>query len=129
MTSDSALASPSPTPALDIKTLLARIDERITLLRTWLSHDHADEPYWWARRTTAPRAQSERDILRRVANLLHVERAMQRGRLHGTWFATLEKQRAWLHEHENRVCTNAAELARLPSYATLALLREGKLPL
>jgi hypothetical protein len=46
-----------------------------------------------------------------------------------TRFATLDDQRAWLREHENRYCATAAEFARMPSYATLVLLREGKLPL
>jgi hypothetical protein len=124
---DSALA-PAPS-ALDIKTLLARIDQRITLLRSWLSHDHSDETYWWARRTTAPRAQRERDVLRQVANLLHVERATARGRVHGTRFATIDEQRTWLEQHAERMCPTAAEFAQLPSYATLTLLREGKLPL
>lgn len=119
----------SPTPALDIKTLLARVNQRIALLRTWLSHRHDDEPYWWARRTTAPRAQSERDVLRRVANLLHVERAASRRRIHGTRFASLDEQHAWLEQHENRACSTAAEYARVPSHATVVLLREGKLPL
>ena len=48
---DSAL-TPAPAP-LDIKTLLARVNQRIALLRAWISHDHGDEPYWWARRTLA----------------------------------------------------------------------------
>ena len=128
---DSALAesTPSNPPALDTKTLLARINQRIALLRSWLSHDHGDEPYWWARRATAARAQSERDVLRRVADLLHVERATARGRVHGTRFANLDEQRAWLQEHENRICPTAAEFARVPCDATLVLLREGKLPL
>ncbi|HEY6038551.1 MAG TPA: hypothetical protein VIV58_29920 [Kofleriaceae bacterium] len=69
------------------------------LLRGWLSHDHGDEPYWWARRTTAPRCQQERHLLRPLANLLHVERATSRGRLHGGQFETLEAQRAWLADH------------------------------
>jgi hypothetical protein len=124
---DNALAS--ATPALDIVTLLARINQRITLLRVWLSHDHGDEPHWWARHTTARRAQSERDVLRRVADLLHVERATRRGRIHGTRFANLEAQRAWLEQHENRTCSTATDLARVPRDATLALLRDGKLPL
>jgi len=123
---DSALAPNAP--ALDIKTLLARINQRIALLRAWLSHDHDDETYWWARRTTAPSAQSERDVLRRVADLLHVARATDRGRLHGTRFENLDAQRAWLRQHDNVVCPRAAELARVPSYATLALLRDAKLP-
>lgn len=99
-------------PALDPKLPLARVNARIALLRAWLSHDHLDEPYWWARRTTAPRAQRERHDLRPLANLLHVERATARGRRHGNRFATLDEQRAWLDQHA----------------ATLTMLREGKLP-
>lgn len=106
-----ALATSSP--VLDTKTLLARINERIALLRSWLAHDHGDEPYWWARRTTAPRSQQERHQLRPIANLLHVERATSRGRLHGKQFETLEEQRAWLDKQAE----------------TLARLREGKLQL
>lgn len=124
---DSALAP--NTPALDTKTLLARINQRIALLRAWLSHHHTDEPYWWARRTTAPRVQSERDILRRVADLLHVERATGRGKLHSTRFASLDEQRGWLRQHENHRCSTAARFAGLADDATLVLLREGKLPL
>jgi hypothetical protein len=123
---DSALAA-APQP-LDIKTLLARIDQRLTLLRTWISHDHGDEPYWWARHTTAAYAQSERAVLRQVANLLHVERATARGRIHGTRFATLDDQRAWLATMEHRRCGTAATYAGVPGDATLAMLREGKLP-
>jgi hypothetical protein len=103
----------SPVPALDTKTVLARINERIVLLRTWLSHDHRDEPYWWARRMTAALAQRERHQLRPIANLLHVERATARHRRHGTQFASVEEQRAWLEARA----------------ATLALLLEGQLPL
>ena len=91
-------------PPLDTKTVLARINQRIALLRNWMSHDHHDEPYWWARRTTAPRAQAERESMRRLANLLHVERAAARNRLHGTWFATLDEQAAWLDRWQ---CTRA----------------------
>jgi hypothetical protein len=69
---------------------------RIALLRSWLSHRHDDEPFWWARQLTAPRAQADRERLRVLANLLHVERATDRNRLHGTRFATLDEQRAWL---------------------------------
>lgn len=122
------VAAPAPAP-LDIKTLLARINQRLALLRTWLSHDHADEPYWWARRMPASRAQHERGLLRQVANLLHVERATIRGRLHGTRFATLDAQRAWLAGYTEYTCAAAAAFAQLPSSATLALLRAGKLPL
>ena len=112
---------------LDDKTLLARIDQRIALLRAWISHDHRDVPFWWARRTTAARAQSERAVLRLVANLLHVERATRRGRIHGTRFATLDAQRAWLAEWEHRRCGTAAGYAGVPDDATLVALREGNL--
>jgi hypothetical protein len=126
---DSALASPSPSPSLDIKTLLARVNARLVLLRTWLSHDHHDEPYWWARRMTVQQAQRERLTLRWLANLLHVERATARGRIHSTQFATLDQQRGMLRELENRTCTTIAALAGVPRDATLAQLRDGKLPL
>ncbi|MEO8552944.1 MAG: hypothetical protein ABI678_23370 [Kofleriaceae bacterium] len=115
-------------PALDPITLLARINHRLALLRTWLSHDHGDEPYWWARRTTAPRTQRERVALRALANLLHVERATCRGKIHSSRFPTLEAQRSWLASNEGNYL-GASELTQLPSYATLEMLREGKLPL
>jgi hypothetical protein len=101
-------------PALDAKTLLARINARITLLRSWISHDHQDEPYWWARTSSAPQAQQEREQLRGFANLLHVERATARGRVHGTRFGSLDEQRAWLTQRENW---------RLPCDVTLVSLR------
>lgn len=115
-------------PALDPKTFLARINQRLALLRSWLSHDHRDEPYWWARRTTAQCTQRERLSLRHVANLLHVERATRRGKIHGTRFATLDEQRAWLASVEHHYL-GAAELTQLPADATLVTLREGQLPL
>jgi len=125
MTVDNAVAlAPSP---LDIKTLLTRINTRITLLRTWMSHDHGDEPYWWARRTRASLVQYERGVLRAIANLLHVERATQRGRIHGTRFATLDDQRAWLAAEESSFWPSA--VLGTPSNASLVSLREGKLPL
>lgn len=117
------------TAALDAKTLLARVDHRLALLRAWISHDHGDQPFWWARQTTAPRAQWERHTLRQVANLLHVERATARRRIHGTRFATLDEQATWLAKQATRTCSAAAELLRLPSYATLEHLRGGALPL
>ena len=124
---DNAVAlAPSP---LDIKTLLTRINTRIALLRTWISHDHGDEPYWWARRTRAGLVQHERGVLRAIANLLHVERATQRGRIHGTRFATIDDQRAWIAAEENRSWAGAAAYLGTPSNATLVDLREGKLPL
>jgi len=118
-----------PVPTLDTKTLLARINERIALLRQWLSHDHRDEPFWWARRMTAPAAQAERQVLRQLANLLHVERATSRGRLHGTQFKNVDEQRAWLAKYEHHRCRTAATYALLPEDATLAMLRARKLSL
>ena len=92
---------------------LARLDHRLALLRTWLSHDHGDEPFWWARRTTAPAAQRERLSLQRYAHLIHVERAASRGRIHCAAFETLDGERAWLAKHA----------------AAIAKLRAGDLPL
>jgi len=116
---DNALAA---APALTAKTLLAHLNARLALLRTWLSHDHRDEPYWWARRTTAPRVQVERLHLRWIANLLHIERVTARGRRHGTQFADLDAQREWLAEH---AAYRWPELGG----ATLIALREGTVSL
>lgn len=109
MTTEST--APASEPLLDTKLLLSRVNARLALLRGWLSHDHLDEPWWWARRTTAPNAQRERLALRPLANLLHVERATSRRRLHGTRFSNLDTQAAWLSS-----CAD-----------TLRALREGKL--
>lgn len=114
---------------LDTKSLLARINARLALLRSWLSHDHHDEPFWWARKLSVQAAQAERIVLKQVANLLHVERATARGRLHGTWFSNLDEQRAWLAKHERRSCRTAAAHAGLPDDATLEMLRAGRLSL
>ena len=109
MTTEST--APVSEPLLDVKLVLARLDARLALLRGWLSHDHLDEPYWFARRTTAPQAQRERLVLRGYANLIHVARATSRGRIHGTRFANLDEQTKWLES----------------SRSTLVALREGKL--
>lgn len=125
---NAAVTKPAPTP-LDARTLLARINQRIALLRAWLSHDHRDAPYWWARMVlqTARDAQAERQALRVAADLLHVERATARGRIHGTRFATLDAQRAWLATMEHRSCGQVSGHAGLPPTATLAKLRAGEL--
>jgi hypothetical protein len=125
---NAAVSKPAPIP-LDTRTLLARINQRIALLRAWLSHDHRDAPYWWARMVlqNARDAQAERQWLRVAADLLHVERATARGKIHGTRFATLEAQRAWLASMENRACSSVSRHAGLPSHATLAKLRAGEL--
>ncbi|MCE9576546.1 MAG: hypothetical protein K8W52_25580 [Deltaproteobacteria bacterium] len=115
-------------PALDARALLARIDPMIARLRRALGHDHRDEAAWVARGMTVRDAQAMRARLRVVANLLHVERAHQRGRLHGTRFATLEAQAAWLTELEYTRCGPCARAARLSHVATLAALRRGMLP-
>ncbi|HEY5926041.1 MAG TPA: hypothetical protein VIV11_30350 [Kofleriaceae bacterium] len=115
-----AAATSASVPTLDAKTLLARINARISLLRGWLSHDHHDEPYWWARKASVPTTQRERNELRWYANLIHVERATSRGRIHGTQFANLDEQRAWLAKHE---------AAGLPCDSTLVILRASKLSL
>jgi hypothetical protein len=114
---------------LDARTLLVRVNARIAALREWLSHDHRDEPYWWARKTKAPAAQREREFLRQIANLLHVERAHARGRVHGTHFASLDAQATWLDAQLYRSCVEAAVYAGLRSDATLLHLRERKLSL
>lgn len=109
---DNATAS-VPEPIDQLRTSLARINHRLALLRTWLSHDHGDEPFWWARRTNAPAAQRERLLLQWHAHLMHVERAASRGRIHCAAFEHLEAERAWLAKHE----------------AAIAKLRAGDLPL
>ena len=98
------------------------------MLRTWLGHDHHDEHYWWARQTTAENAQSEREVLRSLANLLHVELASSRGRVHGTQFGTLDAQREWLRERADYTWSYWGKLHGVPRM-TLALLRTGMVPL
>jgi hypothetical protein len=88
--------------SLDARAVLRRLDPRIAALRRLLAHDHGDEAFWARHGTTAPAAQRERVNLRFVANLLHVERATHRGRIHGTRFATLDEQRTWLASYEDR---------------------------
>lgn len=114
--------------ALDARTLLARVDDKIVALRRLIRHDHADLAYWTAHGTTAPRARSDRAILRRVADLLHVERAHRRKRLHGTRFSSLDQQHEWLESMLHRTCACAAVAAGLPTNASLARLRAGELP-
>lgn len=96
MTTENTAATSNP--ERDRRVLLARTNARLALLREWLSHHHGDEPYWWARRTTPAAVQRERLQLRPLATRLHVGRATARGRIHGTWFQTLDEQKAWLEE-------------------------------
>ena len=100
---DNATAPVSDSSPDQLLTSLARINHRLALLRAWLSHDHLDEPFWWARRTTAPAAQRERLQLQRSAHLMHVERAASHGRIHCAAFADLDAQRAWLVKHAEAI--------------------------
>lgn len=118
----------SPTLPLDARTLLERVNRRIVILRAAIRHDHGDAAYWSAVGMTAAEAQAARAILRMVADLLHVERAHARERLHGARFASLEAQAQWLAERMHWRCARAARLARLPVDASLARLRAGELP-
>ncbi|MEO8700500.1 MAG: hypothetical protein ABI867_10675 [Kofleriaceae bacterium] len=110
---------------LTARSLLARVDARIVAVRRAIRHDHRDDAYWSGFGITAREAQSQRAVLRRVANLLHVERANARGKLHG--FANLDEQRAWLERMADHRCPQAARHAGLPVDATLAMLRAGAL--
>jgi len=112
--------------ALDAKTLLARINPRIAQLRRWIGHDHGDQPFWNGLNIAAFDAQRERAYLRIVANLLHVERAHARGRIHGK-FQTLDEQAAWLATMEHKTCGTVTRAAQLPLGATLVKLRAGLL--
>lgn len=80
------------------RMLLRRINARIVVLRRAIRHDHRDETYWAAFGIGAPTAQAERVWLRALANTLHVMRATARARLHGSQFASLAAQQAWLPE-------------------------------
>jgi len=118
-----AVSIVAPSPALDVRTLLARVNHRLALLRSWLGHDHRDEPWWWARDRDAKSCQRERLGLRPVAHLLHVERATRRGRIHGTQFANLDEQRAWLDERAST--RHALDPLGLPAGTTLQMIRDG----
>ena len=91
-----SVALTAPLVALDAKTLLHRVDRQLVILRRCLAHDHGDAAYWAQLGSSAPRAQRDRHLLRQIANLLHVERATTHGRMHGTRFATLDAQAAWV---------------------------------
>jgi hypothetical protein len=77
---------------------LSRVNALLVRLRRALGWNHGDEARWASWGITAPEAQALRAKLRAIANVLHVERATARGRLHGgtRLFATLDAQRAWL---------------------------------
>lgn len=121
--------SQAPTiPALDVRTLLARVNHRLALLRSWLGHDHGDEPWWWARHRDARDCQRERLGLRPIAHLLHVERATRRGRIHGTQFANLDEQRAWLDARAGKHQALDPLALGLPKDTTLQMIRDGVIP-
>lgn len=115
--------------ALDARSLLRRIDAAQVRLRRALAHDHRDDAFWSAFGQTAPDAQRRRAGLRVLADVLHVERAARRGRLHGTRFPTLDAQAAWLAADGDgaRRFLWHARYAQLPERSTLAMLREGAL--
>jgi hypothetical protein len=83
--------------------LLKKVNVYLVGLRRALGHDHADEA-WWARwGVTAGEAMALRVKLRAIADVLHVERATARGRIHGgKRFATIEEQQTWLAENARR---------------------------
>ena len=83
--------------------LLKRVNVYLVGLRRALSHDHRDEARWTPWGITAPEAMALRVKLRAIADVLHVERATARGRVHGgRRFASLDEQRTWLAEHARR---------------------------
>lgn len=89
--------------------LLHRVNALLAGLRRALAHDHGDEVRWAAWGITAPEAQALRVRLRVYADVLHVERATARGRVHGgrvrggePRFPSLGAQRAWLAENARR---------------------------
>ena len=109
---DNATASVPESPPDQLLASLARVNHRLALLRAWLSHDHHDEPFWWARRTTAPAAQRERAGLQHLAHLMHVARAASRGRMHCAQLSDLDAQAAWLAKHETTLARmRAGEVA------------------
>lgn len=116
--------SSAPPIVLDVRSLLAWTNTRIHALKQWLHHRHDDAAFWAERGVLAGECQRERETLRQVANLLHVERATRRGRLHG--FASLAEQAAWLARMERVVCARAASYLHVARESTLIALREGR---
>lgn len=112
------------TVSVDARSLLAWTNTRIVELRRALRHRHDDAAWWDAHGMTPAYAQAGRAILRRVANLLHVERATVRGRIHGN-FASLDKQREWLSAWEKHRCGVATRYLQLVDNPNLVELRAG----
>jgi len=98
--------------------LLHRVNAMIVRLRRALSHDHGDQARWTAWGITAPEAQKARARLREVADVLHIERAASRGRIHSTQFASIEEQRRWLTDNA-RWRARAEEIAGEVGLASL----------
>ncbi|MFN0252102.1 MAG: hypothetical protein ACKV2T_34825 [Kofleriaceae bacterium] len=109
---------------LDVRSLLAWTNARIVVVKQLRGHRHDDDAWWEERQTTAREVQRERETLRQVANLLHVERATKRGKLHG--FATLDEQYKWLARWEKHTCWRAADYLHVARDSTLIALREGR---
>jgi hypothetical protein len=83
--------------------LLRKTNALLVGLRRALGHDHRDEARWAAWGVTPGEAMALRVKLRAIADVLHVERATARGRVHGgRRFASLEEQRKWLTENARR---------------------------
>ena len=120
-----AVVAPRSSVVLDARSLLAWTNARITVVKRHMRHRHDDTAWWAERDTDASSAQRERETLRQVANLIHVERANTRGRIHGN-FESLEKQRAWLVRKEKQTCARAAAYLRVPRDSTLIALRAGQ---
>jgi hypothetical protein len=116
-----------PTP-YTARSMLAHVNATIVTIKRMLHHRH-DDAAWWRETPwrSVPDAQRARRYGRIVANLLHVERATQRGRIHGRRFATLEEQRAWLAKWETRSCWTVQKWFALPHGSNLVRLRAGEL--
>jgi hypothetical protein len=109
---------------LSARSLLAWTNARLVVVKRLMRHRHDDVAWWAEQHTEARWIQRERETLRQVANLLHVERANTRGRLHG--FATLEEQREWLAKMETHKCWRAADYLGISRDSTLVELRAGR---
>ena len=113
----------------ETQLLLARVNALLVGLRRALGWRHDDEARWASWGITAPEAQALRVKLRAIADVLHVERATARGRLHGGTrrFATLQAQRAWVTERARRSARSGDRHAPLARRAQQRHLRAKKL--
>lgn len=111
--------------SVDVRSLLAWTNNQIVAFRRAIRHRHDDDAWWASSSMTPGYAQAGRAVLRRVAHLLHVERAHARGRIHGN-FESLEKQREWLARWETRRCGTASRYLQVVDTPNLVDLREGR---